>query len=204
MRKFTALLALLLLAGCSETQRIDRPIGDVRTTLVSLPQQSNAMDFSQVYRETDTILEDQGNRLIWHFRRNGLDYARYTVELEADGDSATNITSNFETADDASDADQLGFLRNLARKAAEASVAAALAGRAVNQAEFQQILQQEAVNNPTSFAKTSMKSASDAMDRAVQQQKDEEYYDSPVLPEAGVLPEPGVTPKRGGEGQRRE
>lgn len=200
--RIAPLAALFLLAACGNTQRVEQSVTDVHTKLAAMPAEADAMQYLAEFPEADYFLEDQGNQLVWHFRHYGKDYGRFIATLEEAGPNATNLTTSFENSNEAELASKLGFLRTLAKKAAEASVDAALHNKRIDQEGFHQMVVSQATRNPMAMATTAIGSASAAIDKEMKAQNDAAYYNSPVLPEAGVLPEPGVTPMRGGERER--
>jgi len=202
LARISPLLAAFLLAACGNTQRVEQPIGAVQSKLAAMPTDANAMQYVAEFPGADYFLENQGNRLIWHFRHNGKDFGRFVAELEPEGTTATDVTTSFENSDEAELAGKLGFLRDLARKAGDASVNAALTGKAVNREEFHQMFVAQVAANPMGAATSKMSGASAAMDKAMKEQEQDAYYRSSPLPQPGVLPEPGQMPMRGGEREK--
>jgi hypothetical protein len=196
-------LALLLLAACGKTTHVDQPVAVVHDKLAALPPQANALTYTTKFPGTDYFVEPQGDRLVWHFRHEGKDYGRFVAKLKEDGPNSTNVSTWFEKSNDAQLSNQLGFLRDLAKAAAEASVDAALTGKTVDQGQFKQFLVAQATANPMGAAQAAMGTASAAVDKAMKEQADRDYYNSPVVPKGGVLPEPGVLPERGGVREQR-
>lgn len=196
------LLALLLLAGCGKSVQVEQPIGAVQAKLAAMPSEANAIQYVWEFPGSDTFLENQGNRLIWHFRHNGKDYGRFVAELAPVGTAATKVTTSFENSNEAELASKLGFLRDIAHKAGDASVDAALNGKTVNRDEFHQMMIAQVAANPMGAATSIMTGASAAVDKAMKEQETDEYYHSPVTPSPGVLPEPGQLPMRGGEREK--
>lgn len=195
---FTPMTALLLLAACRNAQRVERPMDDVHGTLASIPADADAMELATTYPGTDYLLEQDGGRLIWHFRHNGQDYGRFVATLKEDGPAATKVSTRFENADDAELADKLGFLRDVARITAEASVAAALSGRAVDRAALQQQIGTQMVQDPTGAYTAAVEMIRSDLDREIEERKRREAEREPIYPK------PGVYPKVGGKGGPRD
>lgn len=191
-------LALLFLAACSNAQRVERPLDDVHATLASMPADANAMELATDFPGTDYYLEPDGGRLIWHFRHNGRDYGRFVATVREDGPGATKVSTHFEKADDAQIAGKLEFLRDIARMAAEASIAAALSGRAVDRAALQEQIRTQMVQDPTAAYTAVVETVSADMDRHIEEQKRREAENAPAYPK------PGVYPKVGGKGGPRD
>ena len=202
LARILPLLALCAAAACGQSQRVEQPLATVHSTLASIPSEADAMQYVADFPDTDYFVEDQGNQLIWHFRHMGKDYGRFVAKLEEDGPNATKVTTSFENSNEADLTSKLGFLRDLAKKAGEASVDAALHGKTIDQDDFHGMVVAQAAKNPMGIATTAIGSTTAALEKTLKEQEDASYYNSPVLPEAGVLPEPGVTPMRGGERER--
>lgn len=159
--RLVAALAALLLAACGETQRVEKPITEVHATLASMPPQADVMDMATMFPGTTYFLEAGGEQLVWHFTYNGQDYGRYVASLKADGANATTVSTRFESDGD----DKLDFLRKMAKKAAETSVAAALSGRSVDRAAFGQQFRGMVVSNPMAAQTAVATTMADQMNR---------------------------------------
>src|SRR6478672_3529202 len=121
-RWFAALVALAL-AACGQSQSVEKPMAEVYATLTSLPADADAMALATTFSGTAYYVEPAGdNKVVWHFQHNGADYGRYVAELSASGPKTTKVTTHFENGSIDSN---LGFLRDIAKIAGEASVRAA-------------------------------------------------------------------------------
>lgn len=140
MRKslhLVAVFAALLLAACGgQTHRVEKPVGEVRATLMEMPPEADVMSMAASFPGTTYFLDSGGEQLVWHFTHNGKDYGRFVAVLAQDGPNATKVTTHFENSNDAELAGNLDFLRKVAKQAAETSIAAALSGRAVDRDAF--------------------------------------------------------------------
>jgi hypothetical protein len=198
VRQLVPLAALLLVVACGDTRRVEQPLTDVSSMLMSLPGEADALKLATPFPGTAYYLEPQGDRLIWHFTKEGKDYGRFIAALKEDGSSATKVSTWFESADDAKGSANLGFLRKIARIAGEESVHAALDHRAIDRQELRQRLISEAGKDPLGAATATMQSVGDEMDRLAAEQ------DARVRDNEPVYPRPGVLPRKGGRGGPRD
>ena len=166
-KRLIAAFAVLLLAACGggETRRVEKPVGEVRATLASMPAEADVMDMAVAFPGTTYFLEAGGDQLTWHFTHNGQDYGRFVAELEEDGPGATTLTTRFENASDAELAGDLEFLRKVARQAAETSVIAALSGRSVDREAFGRQFAALMATNPLAAQKALVTTLADQMNR---------------------------------------
>lgn len=190
--------AFFALAACGNSQRVERSLTDVHATLASLPADADAIAVATTFPGTDYFVEDQGDQLIWHFRHQAQDYGRFVAKLSQDGPNATTVSTHFENASDAADAGNLAFLRQIAAKASEASISAALSGRSVDRSSLQQEIQAEVAKNPMAAQTAVIQTVGDEIDRIAQEQKDRAAEDEPIYPK------PGVLPRKGGRGGPRD
>ena len=159
------LAASLSLAACDNAERVERPYADVYATLASMPAEADVMDLATTFPGTDSWLENRPGQLTWHFTHEGKDYGRFLVTLAEDGASATKVSTSFEEANDAAASARLGFLRQMARKAGEASVAAALTGRPADRTALQQEMTQLIMSDPMAAQVAVIETVGSEMDR---------------------------------------
>lgn len=163
MRKmWLAPLAALVLAACGQTQSVDRPLPEVLTTLSSLPGDANAMSLATSFPGTSYWVEPTADKVIWHFTRESGEYGRYVAELDADGPSKTTVTTYIEEV--GSDAN-LAFLRDIAKVAGDASVAAALEGRAVDRIAVENQIHKMIADNPVAAQMAAIQTVAEEMNR---------------------------------------
>ena len=189
INRMAPLLALLLIAACSDGRRVERSLTDVHATLSSLPADADAMSLATTFPGTGYYLEPDGGRLVWHFTHQGKDYGRFVATLSEDGPGATTVSTHFEDASDADAATNLDFLRKVARSVGEASIAAALEGRAVDRPALQQRITEWVKADPMAAHSAAIATVGAEMDRIVQAQ--ESAVDEPAYPKPGVYPKPG-------------
>ena len=187
--------ALLLLAACNDGQRIERPLTDVHASLVSMPAGADVMSSATVFPGTAYYLQPDGGRLIWHFTLNGKDYARFVATLREDGPSATSVSTQLEPVDDA-DAKNLEFLRDIARIAGEASVAAALSGRPADREAIENRIVEQVARDPLSAQTAVIETVHSEMDRYTKEYARDDNAPAHV--------KPGVLPKVGGQDGPRD
>ena len=166
MRQMLApLAAMILLAACSGGRHVDKPLNEVYVMLTSMPAEANAMALATTFPGTSHYLQPDGGRLIWHFTHQGKDYGRFVAILREDGPNATVVSTAFEQANDAELSAKLGFLRKMARKAGDESVAAALEGRAVDRLAFQEEMKQMVLSDPMAAQMAAIETVGAEMDR---------------------------------------
>lgn len=161
-RFWFAPVVALALAGCGKSQTVDKPLAEVQMTLSSLPADADAMSLATSTPGTGFWVEPLPGKVVWHFTRPSGEYGRYVAELSEDGPSKTTVTTHFE--DGPADLG-LKFLDEIAIIAGDASVAAALQGRAVDRSGVQAAISQHIANNPVAAMATTMESVADEMDR---------------------------------------
>ena len=159
------LAASLSLAACDDAERVERPYADVYATLASLPAEADVIDLATTLPGTDSWLETRPGQLTWHFTHDGKDYGRFLVTVAEDGASATEVSTIFEESDDAAASARLGFLREMARKAGDASVAAALSGRPADRSALQQEMAQLLMSDPMAAQVAVIETVGSEMDR---------------------------------------
>jgi hypothetical protein len=164
-KRWIAALAALVLAACSQTQRVEKPVGEVHASLANMAPEADVMDMAASFPGTTYFLDAGGDQLVWHFTHDGKDYGRFVASLEADGPDATKVTTYFENASDADLASDLGFLRKMAKQAAEVSVAAALAGHSADRAALGQQFQAMMITSPIAAQKAVTATIADQMNR---------------------------------------
>lgn len=165
MRQFAWLapLVALALAACGQSQSVDKPMAEVYSTLTSMPAEADAMPLATTFSGTAYYVEPAGdNKVVWHFTRGGGDYGRYVAELAPDGPGKTKVTTHFENGNIDSN---LGFLRDIAKLASEASVRAALEGHAVDRSGVQSQISQMIASNPVASQVQVIETVSDRMDQ---------------------------------------
>lgn len=179
------LLALLLVA-CGNSQTVDRPMADVHSLLSDLPSEADAMSLATSYPGTSLWVEPMADKIIWHFMREGTgEYGRYVAELSQDGTSRTSVSTRFE--DGPADSNLL-FLDEVAKIAADASIAAALQGQPVDRATIQSQITQKMISNPMAAHEAAIETVADEMDRQAppdpcDDPSREDLRDSPVCKE---------------------
>jgi hypothetical protein len=157
--------AALLLVACGQgATRIDQPRIDVYAMLTSLPPEANALPLAMTYPGTNYYLDPLPDRLVWRFTHNGIEYARMTAEVTADGDTATRVSTYFEDVRDNPAVAKFDFLRRTARIAAEASLAAALAKRPVDQQMVRNEIAMVYVNDPVATQMKTIEGIAQQMD----------------------------------------
>jgi hypothetical protein len=162
---------------------------------------ADAMSLATKFPGTAYYLEPDGGRLIWHFQQNGKDYGRFVTTLKEDGPKATYVATSFENATDAPAADNLGFLRDIAKIAGEASIAAALSGTSVDRSAVEQRILAQVSADPMAAHAAAIETVSAEMDRLAPGNSD----DDSIYPKPGSsMPKPGVTPRVGGAGGPRD
>jgi hypothetical protein len=155
-------LTALALVGCGKSQTIDKPMAQVSMMLSSLPGDADAMSLATTMPGTSYWVEPTANKVIWHFVRQSGEYGRYVVELSESGSEKTRVTTHFEDGP----ADRgLKFLDEIATIAGDASVAAAVEGRAVDRSAVQAKISQRIASDPMASMATTMESVADEMDR---------------------------------------
>lgn len=164
-RRLIVALAALVLAACSETHRVEKPIDQVHATLSSLPPQADVMDMAASFPGTTYYLEQGGDQFVWHFTHNGKDYGRFVATLKADGPNATKVSTYFEKSNEADLAESLDFLRKMAKQAGEASIGAALAGRSVNRTAMGDQFRRMIITNPIAAQSAIAVTVADQMNR---------------------------------------
>jgi hypothetical protein len=156
------LLALALVA-CGQKHSVDKPIAEVYTALASMPADADAMALATIFPGTSYYVDPaSASKVVWHFQRKGADYGRYVAELAADGPARTTVTTHFEEGESETN---LSFLRDIARIAGDASVTAALEGKAVDRAAVQAEIRQHIASNPMAAQMATIQTVSDEMDR---------------------------------------
>ena len=155
-------LMALAIVGCSKSQTVDKPVAQVYMTLSSLPGDADAMSLATTFPGTGYWVEPTASQIVWHFTRQSGEYGRYVVELSEAGSGRTRVTTRFE---DGPADPQLRFLDEVATIAGDASVAAALDGRAVDRSAVQAAIRKHIADNPVAAMATTMESVSDEMDR---------------------------------------
>jgi hypothetical protein len=152
----------LTLAGCGKSQTVDKPLAEVQMTLSSLPADADAMSLATSIPGTGFWVEPLAGKVVWHFTRQSGEYGRYVAELSEDGPSKTTVTTHFE--DGPADSG-LKFLDEIAVIAGDASVAAALQGRAVDRSGVKAQISQHIASNPMAAQVQVIETVADEMDR---------------------------------------
>lgn len=156
-------LSALTLAGCSDSQSVDKPLAEVYMILTSLPGDANAMSLATRFPGTSYYVEPADHKVTWHFVRDGKgEYARYVAELTEDGPNTTKISTHLE--DGPADSN-LSFLDDVAKIAADASITAALHGNSVDRSAVQQQITQQMISNPLASQITTIETVSDEMQK---------------------------------------
>lgn len=189
------------LASCSSGTRVEKPLEEVHASLVSMSPQADAMNLATQFPGTAYYIQPDGSRLIWHFQHSGKDYGRFVATLKPDGDQATYVATSFEESNDAPAAGNLSFLRDIARIAGEASVAAALSGQPVDREAIRQRIVAQVAADPMAAHAATIETVSSEIDRLAPGKSDgDEIYPRP----GSSTPKPGVTPRVGGAGGPRD
>jgi hypothetical protein len=155
-------LVALALVGCGKSQTVDKPMAQVSMLLSSLPGDADAMSLATTVPGTSYWVEPTANKVIWHFMRPSGEYGRYVVDLSETGSDKTRISTHFE---DGPADPKMRFLDDIATIAGDASVAAALQGRAVDRSGVQAKIRERIASDPVASMATTMESVADEMDR---------------------------------------
>ena len=75
----------LALAGCGNSQTIEKPVAQVLLTLSSLPGDADAMSLATTMPGTSYWVEPGANKVVWHFMNQSGEYGRYVAELSEAG-----------------------------------------------------------------------------------------------------------------------
>lgn len=161
-RFWITLLMALAMTGCGNFQTVDKPAAQVYMTLSSLPTEADAMSLATTVPGTSYWVEPAANKVVWHFMRPNGEYGRYVVELSEAGSDRTRVRTRFE---DGPADPGLRFLDEIATIAGDASVAAALQGRAVDRGAVQAAINQHIASDPMAAMATTMENVADEMDR---------------------------------------
>jgi len=155
-------LTAFALAGCGKSQTVDKPIAQVSMMLSSLPGDADAMSLATTVPGTSYWVEPTANKVVWHFMRPTGEYGRYVVDLSEAGSDKTRISTHFE---DGPADPNMRFLDDIATIAGDASVAAALEGRAVDRSGVQAKIRERIGRDPVASMATTMESVADEMDK---------------------------------------
>lgn len=156
-------LSALVLAACADKQSVDRPASEVYTILTSLPSDSDAVSLATRFPGTSYFIEPAPGKVVWHFVREGSgEYGRYIAEISEDGPTKSTVATHFE--DGPADSN-LSFLDTVAKIALDASVTAALQGKAVDRSAVQSQITQQMVSNPLAAHTAAIETVADEMDR---------------------------------------
>lgn len=154
-------LTAFALTGCGKSQIVDKPIAQVSMMLSSLPGDADAMSLATTVPGTSYWVEPTANEVVWHFMRPTGEYGRYVVDLSEAG-SKTRVSTHFE---DGPADPNMRFLDDIATIAGDASVAAALEGRAVDRSGVQAKIRERIGSDPVASMATTMESVADEMDK---------------------------------------
>ena len=174
-----AALAALLLASCGQdqSQTVDLSVAEVQTLLLQLPGDADAMSLATRYPGTSYRVEPAADQVVWIFMRDGTgEYGRYIAELSADGPNKTIVTTRFN---DGPADPNLTFLDDVAKIAADASVAAALQARPVDMATVQNEITQTMMKNPMAAHTAAVETVSDEPPDPCDDPSREDLRDSP-------------------------
>ena len=172
--------AAMLLAACGKSStRVEQPFVDVYGMLASLPAEANAMPLAIDYPGSSVALEPKTDQLIWHFTHRGIEYGRMIADIAKDGEQATKVTTHFEDVRDNPVVAKFDFLRKTARIAAEASLAAALGHRSVDQVAVRAQINQVYADNPVAMQMKTFEGIADQMDKMAP--PDPSESDDPVI-----------------------
>lgn len=152
----------LALAGCGNSQTIEKPVAQVLLTLSSLPGDADAMSLATTMPGTSYWVEPGANKVVWHFMNQSGEYGRYVAELSEAGANKTTISTHFE---DGPAAPNLRFLDDIATIAGDASVAAALEGHAVDRSGVQAKIRERIASDPVASQVEVIEHVADEMDR---------------------------------------
>jgi hypothetical protein len=156
-------LSALILAGCGNSQSVDRPAAEVYMTLLSLPSDASAVSLATSYPGTSSYVEPAAGKVIWHFMRDGSgEYGRYVAEVEESGAAKSTVTTYFE--DGPADSN-LPFLDKVAQIALDASVTAALQQKPVDRSAVQSQIARQMVSDPIAAQTAAIETVSDEMQR---------------------------------------
>jgi hypothetical protein len=152
----------LALAGCGKSQTVEKPMAQVAMTLSSMPGDADAMSLATAMPGTSYWVEPTSNKVVWHFMRPSGEYGRYVAELSEAGSDKTRVTTHFE---DGPADPNLRFLDDIATIAGDASVAAALDGRAVDRSGVQAKIRERIASDPMASQVEVIEHVADEIDR---------------------------------------
>src|SRR6185295_17694900 len=123
----------------------------------------NALSLATSYPGTSYYVEPGDQKVTWHFARVGTgEYGRYVAEISEDGPNKSTVSTHFE---DGPADPTLSFLDKVAEIAMDASVTAALQGKAVDKSAVQSQIAQQMVSNPIAAQTAVIETVSDEIDR---------------------------------------
>ena len=94
--RWVAALAALALGSCGSSINVEQSATEVLTTLASLPAESDAIGLATAFPGAGSYVEPLPDKVTWHFTHNGQEYGRFVAALNANGETSTSVSTDFE------------------------------------------------------------------------------------------------------------